>query len=100
MGGRRHQRPDQRTVDAVPALTAQEAYTARLARDGRTNPEIGAQLFLSVRTVEWHLRKLFTKLGIGSRSELPAALDRLGPDRPSAQPGPGPDMCRVRSRGR
>jgi DNA-binding CsgD family transcriptional regulator len=67
-----------RNSESVTTLTAQEAQIARLARDGRTNPEIGAQLFLSSRTVEWHLRNIYTKLGIGSRRELHAALARLG----------------------
>ena len=66
--------PRKRTDDARAQLTAQEAQIAALARDGHTNPEIGAQLFLSPRTVEWHLRHVYTKLDISSRRQLRTAL--------------------------
>jgi DNA-binding CsgD family transcriptional regulator len=63
-----------RTVETQEVLTAHERQIAQLASDGLTNPEIAARLFLSSRTIEWHLRNVFTKFGIRSRRELPAAL--------------------------
>ena len=85
-----------RTVETASELTAQEAEIARLAAEGHTNPEIGEEFFLSPRTVEWHLRKVFTKLAISSRKELREALPaRVGP---GSGAGPHPVLRRPPAR--
>jgi ATP/maltotriose-dependent transcriptional regulator MalT len=63
-----------RTADTRGQLTAQETHVAQLAADGYSNSEIGGQLFISPRTVEYHLHKVFAKLAIASRAELPHVL--------------------------
>ena len=74
-----------RGVETRDDLTAQERQIARMARDGLSNPAIGARLFLSPRTVEWHLRKVFAKLEIHHRGELADALGEGNPELSSAQ---------------
>src|SRR5262245_39295162 len=68
------ERVRRRTAETHDDLTPQERQIARLAREGLSNPEIGAQLFLSPRTVEWHLRRVYPKLGISSRKDLQRVL--------------------------
>jgi DNA-binding CsgD family transcriptional regulator len=77
------ERVRKRHEDPGTELTPQEEEIAQLAREGRSNSEIGARLFIGARTVEWHLSKVFGKLGISSRRELDEALRRRG-----QRPGP------------
>jgi DNA-binding CsgD family transcriptional regulator len=76
----------QRSVESTEALTAQEFHVARLAREGLSNAEIGTRLFLSPRTVEWHLGKVFIKLGVSSRRQLRNAVLDFTPNDPLPAP--------------
>ena len=78
------------STGVVPALTPQELQVSLLLAEGRTTREAAAALFLSPKTVEYHLRKVYTKLGIRSRSDLATVLEELvGPRaRSDAQPSP------------
>jgi DNA-binding CsgD family transcriptional regulator len=88
-----------RTPEAPDELTAQERQVARLAREGLSNAEIGARLFIRPRTVEWHLRKAYAKLGVRSRRELSQALRGSEPSRNGDGHGPPPASHRAAAAG-
>jgi DNA-binding CsgD family transcriptional regulator len=77
-----------RNIETRDVLTSQETQVARLAADGKSNREIAALHFISPRTVEWHLRKVFTKLGIRSRKELQTALQASNASEPATASRP------------
>jgi DNA-binding CsgD family transcriptional regulator len=79
------ERARKRSVETTSQLTPQQALVAKLASQRQTNPEIGAQLFISPRTVEYHLRAVFAALGITSRNQLAGALERRKPRRTDAK---------------
>jgi DNA-binding NarL/FixJ family response regulator len=82
------ERVRKRTAETPAQLTARETQIARLAGDGLSNLEIAAQLFMSPRTVEYHLHRVFTKLGISSRNQLHSVLadsDATGQSRPGSR---------------
>lgn len=81
--------PRRRKIETVGELTAQEAQVATLVREGLSNPEIAARLFISPRTVEWHLSNIFGKLNIRSRRQLIRSAGGLEKIRVSGQFGPG-----------
>ena len=72
-----------RTVETTEELTAQESQIAQFVRDGLSNQEIGTRLFISPRTVEWHLHNVFTKLGISSRIQLHDPVRSTAPSPPA-----------------